>query len=84
MSVMQLNSTLLISSMIAVLIPAAFNSAVQPSNFNGIDPLTNAQEGHNILSISRGVRGDFPGKLPYEADSLSRLRSSYFSFIYAT
>jgi len=38
---------------IAVLLPAAFHNAVQPTN--GIDPLTNQQEGHDILSISHGV-----------------------------
>jgi len=39
-----------------VLLPAAFHNAVQPANFNGVDPLTDAQEGHDILSISHGVR----------------------------
>jgi len=36
-----------------VLLPAAFHNAVQPTD--GIDPLTNQQEGHDILSISHGV-----------------------------
>jgi len=54
-SAVQLNSSLLTLSVIAVLLPAAFHNAVQPSNFNGIDPLTDAQEGHDILSISHGV-----------------------------
>jgi len=40
-------------SVIAVLLPAAFHNAVQPTD--GIDPLTNQQEGHDILSISHGV-----------------------------
>lgn len=51
---MQLNSSLLTLSVIAVLLPAAFHNAVETSN--GVDPLTNAQEGHDILSISHGVR----------------------------
>ncbi|KAH9960873.1 Sodium/calcium exchanger protein-domain-containing protein [Russula dissimulans] len=55
-SAVQLNSSLLTLSVIAVLLPAAFHNAVQPSNFNGVDPLTDAQEGHDILSISHGVR----------------------------
>jgi Ca2+:H+ antiporter len=38
---------------IAVLLPAAFHNAVQPTD--GVDPLTNQQEGHDILSISHGV-----------------------------
>jgi len=54
-SAVQLNSSLLTLSVIAVLLPAAFHNAVQPSNFNGVDPLTDAQEGHDILSISHGV-----------------------------
>ncbi|KAN0120701.1 calcium/proton exchanger [Russula decolorans] len=52
-SAVQLNSSLLTLSVIAVLLPAAFHNAVQPTN--GIDPLTNQQEGHDILSISHGV-----------------------------
>jgi Ca2+:H+ antiporter len=50
----QLNSSLLTLSVIAVLLPAAFHSAVQPSDGTA-DPLTNAQEGHDILAISHGV-----------------------------
>ncbi len=50
----QLNSSLLTLSVIAVLLPAAFHSAVQPTA-GGKDPLTDAQEGHDILSISHGV-----------------------------
>jgi hypothetical protein len=37
-----------------VLLPAAFHNAVQPSD-GSIDPLTDRQEGHDILSISHGV-----------------------------
>ena len=50
----QLNSSLLTLSVIAVLLPAAFHNAV--TSTGGTDPLTNAQEGHDILSISHGVR----------------------------
>ena len=50
----QLNSSLLTLSVIAVLLPAAFHNAVQPTG--GLDPLTDQQEGHDILSISHGVR----------------------------
>ena len=49
----QLNSSLLTLSVIAVLLPAAFHNAVQPTD--GVDPLTDSQEGHDILSISHGV-----------------------------
>ncbi|KAH9003009.1 calcium/proton exchanger [Lactarius hatsudake] len=54
MSSTQLNSSLLTLSVIAVLLPAAFHSAVQP-NSDGLDPLTDAQEGHDILAISHGA-----------------------------
>ncbi len=54
----QLNSSLLTLSVIAVLLPAAFHSAVQPRP-GSIGPLTDAQEGHDILSISHGVSGFF-------------------------
>ena len=54
----QLNSSLLTLSVIAVLLPAAFHSAVQPSA-GETDPLTNAQEGHDILAISHGASGFF-------------------------
>jgi Ca2+:H+ antiporter len=53
----QLNSSLLTLSVIAVLLPAAFHSAVQPSSDGQPDPLTNAQEGHDILAISHGASG---------------------------
>lgn len=53
MSATQLNSSLLTLSVIAVLLPAAFHSTAQPSN--GVDPLTDAQEAHDILAVSRGV-----------------------------
>ncbi|KAI0280806.1 Sodium/calcium exchanger protein-domain-containing protein [Russula aff. rugulosa BPL654] len=53
-SAVQLNSSLLTLSVIGVLLPAAFHNAVQPSD-GGVDPLTNQQEGHDILSISHGV-----------------------------
>jgi hypothetical protein len=49
----QLNSSLLTLSVIGVLLPAAFHIAVQPTD--GVDPLTKAQEGHDILAISHGV-----------------------------
>ncbi|KAF8486048.1 calcium/proton exchanger [Russula ochroleuca] len=52
-SAVQLNSSLLTLSVIAVLLPAAFHNAVEPTN--GVDPLTNQQEGRDILSISHGV-----------------------------
>ena len=58
----QLNSSLLTLSVIAVLLPAAFHSAVQPTiTTNGVtvDPLTDAQEGHDILAISHGASGFF-------------------------
>ncbi|KAH9063878.1 calcium/proton exchanger [Lactarius vividus] len=54
MSSTQLNSSLLTLSVIAVLLPAAFHSAVQPST-DGTDPLTDAEEAHDILAISHGV-----------------------------
>ncbi|KAI9439942.1 calcium/proton exchanger [Lactarius indigo] len=54
MSSTQLNSSLLTLSVIAVLLPAAIHSAVQP-NSDGVDPLTNTQEAHDILAISHGV-----------------------------
>jgi hypothetical protein len=54
----QLNSSLLTLSVIAVLLPAAFHSAVQPSP-GGADPLTDAQEGHDILAISHGASDFF-------------------------
>ncbi|KAI0254958.1 calcium/proton exchanger [Lactifluus subvellereus] len=53
-SAIQLNSSLLTLSVIAVLLPAAFHNAVQPPA-NGVDPLTDAEEGHDILAISHGV-----------------------------
>jgi len=37
-----------------VLLPAEFHNAVESSN--GVDPLTDSQEGRDILSISHGVR----------------------------
>jgi hypothetical protein len=43
---------------IAVLLPAAFHNAVEPTN--GVDPLTNQQEGRDILSISHGVSRFLP------------------------
>ncbi|KAN0124599.1 calcium/proton exchanger, partial [Lactarius tabidus] len=58
MSATQLNSSLLTLSVIAVLLPAAFHSAVQPSA-GGTDPLTDAQEGHDILAISHGASDFF-------------------------
>jgi len=49
---------------IAVVLPAAYHSVIQPTD--GVDPLTNQQEGHEILSISHGVCGSLwcsPSKL---------------------
>lgn len=51
-SVTKLDSSLLILSVIAVLIPAAFHISLQPGGYN---PLTDEQEGHYILTISHGV-----------------------------
>ena len=51
--VVQLNSSLLTLSVIALLLPAAFHNAVQPTDNVGF--LTNEKEGHDILSISHGV-----------------------------
>jgi Ca2+:H+ antiporter len=48
----QLNPSLLTLSVIAMLLPAVYHNAVQTG---GVDPLTNQQEGHDILSISRFV-----------------------------
>jgi len=56
----QLNSSLLTLSVIGVLLPAAFHAAVQPSVSDPTDPLTNTEEGKDILSISRGVRFVMP------------------------
>lgn len=50
----QLNSSLLTLSVIAVLLPAAFHSSLQPKD-GSVNPLTNRQEGQDILSISHGV-----------------------------
>ncbi|KAF9565232.1 calcium/proton exchanger [Agrocybe pediades] len=47
-SATQLNSSLLTISVIAVLLPAAFHFAADPQ-------LSNNQEGHDILAVSRGV-----------------------------
>lgn len=55
----QLNSSLLTLSVIAVLLPAAFHNAVQPSD-GSVDPLTNQKEGQDILSISHGVSRFLP------------------------
>ena len=44
----QLNSSLLTISVIAVLLPAAFH-------FTAANSLTDAQETHDILSVSHGV-----------------------------
>jgi Ca2+:H+ antiporter len=49
----QLNSSLLTLSVIALLLPAAFHNAVQPTDNAG--PLTKEEERHDILSISHGV-----------------------------
>jgi Ca2+:H+ antiporter len=45
----QLNTTLLTISVIAVLLPAAFHFSVAGQ------PLTDAQEAHDILAVSHGV-----------------------------
>ncbi|THH12715.1 hypothetical protein EW146_g7433 [Bondarzewia mesenterica] len=55
LSATQLNSSLLTLSVIGVLLPAAFHMAVTPDNSSETDPLTNAQEGGDILKISHGV-----------------------------
>ena len=49
---MQLNSSLLTLTVIAVLLPATFN-AVHPTD--NVGPLTSEKEDHDILSISHGV-----------------------------
>jgi Ca2+:H+ antiporter len=49
----QLNSSLLTLSVIAVLLPAAFHNAFQPTD--NVGPSTNEKERHDILSISHGV-----------------------------
>jgi hypothetical protein len=72
----QLNSSLLTLSVIAVLLPAAFHSAVQPSA-GGTDPLTDAQEGHDILAISHGASDFF-------FDWLSQLTSTQLGCGYST
>ncbi|KAI0316563.1 calcium/proton exchanger [Amylostereum chailletii] len=54
LSATQLNSSLLTVSVIAVLLPSAFHSSVQPSNLVQ-DPLSDAQERADILAISHGV-----------------------------
>lgn len=59
---MQLNSSLLTLSVIAVLLPAAFHNAIQPTDNDG--PLTNEKERHDILSISHGVRKSLPVYCP--------------------
>lgn len=51
--VVQLNSSLLTLSVIAVLLPAAFHNAVQLTSNSG--PFTSEKESHDILSISHGV-----------------------------
>jgi len=53
--VMQLNSSLLSLSVIAVLLPAAFHFVVRPTDRP--DTITAAQESHEILSVSHGVCG---------------------------
>jgi hypothetical protein len=59
----QLNSSLLTLSVIAVLLPAAFHNAVQPTD-GSPDPLSTQQEGKDILSISHGVGRFFPVYCP--------------------
>ncbi|TFY61310.1 hypothetical protein EVG20_g7102 [Dentipellis fragilis] len=52
----QLNSSLLTLSVIGVLLPAAFHMAVEPDPDDpSHDPLTNQQEGSDILRVSHGV-----------------------------
>jgi hypothetical protein len=62
---------------IAVLLPAAFHNAVQPTD--GVDPLTNQQEGHDILSISHGVCRSLWCIVLVTDVHLPRLPLSYFS-----
>ena len=54
----KLNSSLLTLSVIVMILPAAFNSVLQPSS-GELDPFTNVQEGHDILAISHGASGFF-------------------------
>jgi Ca2+:H+ antiporter len=58
----QLNSSLLTLSVIAVLLPAAFHSTVQPTDNVGLS--TNERERHDILSISHGVCSSRPVYCP--------------------
>ncbi|KZT59151.1 calcium/proton exchanger [Calocera cornea HHB12733] len=54
----QLNSSLLVLSVIAVLLPAAFNMAITASNNadnNTSNDVTAQSEGHDILQMSHGV-----------------------------
>ncbi|KAH9053034.1 Sodium/calcium exchanger protein-domain-containing protein [Lactarius vividus] len=53
-SAVQLNSSLLMLSVIAVLLPAVFHIAIQ-SNADSENALTAAQEAHDLLVISHGV-----------------------------
>ena len=49
----QVDSCLLTLSVIAVLLPAAFHNALQPTG--GTNPAKNPSEVHDLLSISYGV-----------------------------
>jgi Ca2+:H+ antiporter len=61
-----------------VLLPAAFHIAVHPTTDD--DPLTGAQESHDILSISHGVRSAHLRILSFYADDYSlRLQLPCFS-----
>jgi hypothetical protein len=74
----QLNSSLLTLSVIAVLLPAAFRNAVQPTD--NVDPLTNKKGDHDILSISHSVCKSPPVYCPHKLICcLLRLPLSYFS-----
>ena len=50
---MQLNSSLLTLSVIALLLPPAFHNAIQPTD--NVSFLTNEKEAYDVLSISHGV-----------------------------
>ena len=52
----RVNLSMLTLSVISVLVPAAFHNVTQPKS-EATDPLTNMQEGHDILAISHGASG---------------------------
>ena len=52
----RVNLSMLTLSVTSVLVPAAFHNVIQ-STSDSIHPLTDAQEGHDILAISHGASG---------------------------